>query len=164
MDIISHGFWSGMLIGKKTNFWLAVSFGILPDALAFTPFLLQKAWTGNLALLFSQPRVYPLWVYTIYNCTHSLVIAGLIFYVLCRIRLDLGLAFLAWPLHILFDIPTHSALSFPTKFLFPLSNLHFNGISWRTGYIFLGNWLAIAILFFFQKLRTKTAAGGKVTR
>lgn len=157
MDVISHGIWGGMLLGKRTNFWLAAVFGILPDALAFLPYLIPRILAGELSAILARPQIYPPWVLTVYNCTHSLVIAGMIFYALCRIRLELGLAFLAWPLHILFDIPTHTAASFPTKFLFPLSHLHCNGISWRTGYIFLGNWLAIAILYLLQAARMQIA-------
>jgi len=149
MDVISHGIWGCLALGKKTNPLLAAAWGMLPDAIAFIPYLAIQVAGGGLAAITEAPQVYPPWVITVYNCTHSLVIAGIVFYILCRIRLDLGLSFLAWPLHILFDIPTHTAVSFPTKFLFPLSHLHFNGVSWQNGYIFLANWLAIIIVFGF---------------
>lgn len=157
MDVISHGIWGGMLLSKRTPFRLTVVFGMLPDALAFVPYLIPRILAKDYSAILAMPQNYPPWVFIIYNCTHSLVIAGIVFYVLCRIRLDWGLSFLAWPLHILFDIPTHTAASFPTKFLFPLSHLHCNGISWRTGYIFLGNWLAIALLYLFLAVRLQIA-------
>lgn len=155
MDVISHGLWGGMLLKKKTSFWLALIFGMLPDALPFIPFLAQQASAGNFSFLVARPQAYPAWVFTVYNYTHSLIVAGGIFGILFYVRPNLGRAFLAWPIHILFDIPTHSAACFPTKFLFPLSNLHYNGISWRTGYIFFGNWLAIAIFSLLLAKNTR---------
>lgn len=158
MDIFSHGLWGGMLLGRKRYFWPALVLGMLPDALAFIPHLATLAWTGNLSLL--TGLAYPAWVHNIYNYTHSLVIAGLVFSGLCLLRLEWGLVFLAWPLHILLDIPFHSAASFPTKFLFPLSQLFFDGISWRKGYIFFGNWLALAATYLLLALKNRKQKSG----
>lgn len=156
MDVISHGLWGGLLLGRRGNFWLAALFGMLPDGLAFIPYLVRQLLTGQASTLFSRATVYPPWVLTLYNCSHSLVLAGFVFYFLCRIRLDLGLSFLAWPLHILFDIPTHAAASFPTKFLFPLSHLYFDGIPWHRAPIFLANWLLLGV-FWLLLVKPRTA-------
>jgi hypothetical protein len=155
MDIISHGIWGSLILGKKSSPWWAAAWGMLPDAIAFIPYLTAQVAGGKLAAIAAAPQTYPPWVTTVYNCTHSLLIAGIVFYILCHIRLDLGLSFLAWPLHILLDIPTHTAASFPTKFLFPLSHLHLDGVSWRNAYIFLANWLAIIIVSGLLILKLK---------
>lgn len=157
MDIISHGLWGAVAFGRKTSFRRAMLFGMLPDALAFSPYLFTRVLSQGIEGLFTRPEHYPVWVKTLYNTTHSLVIAGVIFYLLCQIREELGLSFLAWPLHILLDIPTHSAQSFPTKLLFPLSQLYYDGVHWRNPFIMLGNWAAIALVYYFlwksQRLR-----------
>jgi len=147
MDLLSHGVWTGIIFARKKLAWWAVMFGMLPDLLAFTPYILVRAINGGIQNIFITPLVYPEWVIMLYNSTHSLVIAGLIFTVLIFWRQDLGILFLAWPLHILFDIPTHSAETFPTKFLYPLSHLYFDGLHWKNWYIFFGNWTAIALTY-----------------
>lgn len=54
---------------------------------------------------------------------------------------------LAWPLHILVDIPTHSERFFPTPFLWPLSDFHVDGHPWSDPRIFIPNVILIAGLY-----------------
>lgn len=147
MDLISHGLWGGIVLGRRRGFMWAAIFGMMPDLLAFTPYLVQRALQGGFLNIFVRPQVYPEWVHTLYNTSHSLVVAGLLFIALWLWRPNMRVLFLSWPLHILLDIPTHSADCFPTKFLYPLGQLHFNGIHWSNRYIFLVNWSAIFLTY-----------------
>ncbi len=52
-----------------------------------------------------------------------------------------------WLLHILLDIPTHSEKFYPTLFLWPLSNFHFNGSSWGNMKFMIGNYLCLLTVF-----------------
>lgn len=58
-----------------------------------------------------------------------------------------------WALHILIDIPTHSTDFFATPFLFPFSDLKFNGITWRTPWLLALNYLIMVFLYlaYFRK-------------
>ncbi len=150
MDVFSHGFWGGLFFGKNRRllFW-AVLFGVLPDVIAFSP-LLFYAYNGHF-VLGSQPdmSMYPQTILTLYSITHSLVIAIPIYFFIRFFNRELSYAFLAWPLHILFDIPTHTADYFPTPFLYPISNFHISGISWSQPYFFIANYTAIVAISIF---------------
>lgn len=161
MDLISHGLWGGLVLGRKGNYWLAALLGMLPDLIAFAPYWATRILWGGQG--FVPPAVYPDWVVTLYNSTHSLIIAGVVFCFLCWLREDIALIFLAWPLHIVFDIPTHSADCFPTRFLFPLSNLYFDGMHWRNFPVTLVNWAAIALFYWLQRSRKLASPDYKKT-
>ena len=53
-----------------------------------------------------------------------------------------------WALHIILDIGTHPAEYYPTRFLWPLSDAHFGGISWRTPWFLLLDYALLALCFF----------------
>lgn len=52
-----------------------------------------------------------------------------------------------WLVHILMDIPTHSELLYPTVFLWPLSDVYFNGRSWGNLPFMAGNYLCLVTVF-----------------
>jgi len=158
MDFISHGIWSATIFHNRSRYWLAIIFGMLPDALAFMPYLLIRVVYQGISAIFVTPEAYPPWVLTIYNTTHSLVVAGIIFYLLLFLRKDIAVLFLAWPLHIVVDIPTHSADHFPTKFLFPLSHLHYDGVHWKNWYVFAGSWAVFLLCYGLYNLYQKHRA------
>ena len=85
-DILSHGFWGGIIFRKRSHYWLAFIFGILPDALAFGPLVILRIMAGDLITGKPGTNTIPPWVYTIYAWTHSLVIAGLIIIILLYIN------------------------------------------------------------------------------
>lgn len=153
-DIFSHGLWGGALFGWRKYYWAAFSFGIMPDALSFGPFLLYRFLAGFPITGSSPPEIIPAWVYSIYNITHSLTIAGLIVFVfLFKINKAFGFASLAWPLHILMDIPAHTKDYFPTPFLYPLSNFTVDG----TDSIYLAgvNWALLIGVCVYLNLKGK---------
>jgi len=59
-------------------------------------------------------------VFHAYNLTQSLVVWSFLFGLIWMWKRHPPWVFLAWGLHILCDIPTHSSAYFPTPFLWPL--------------------------------------------
>lgn len=165
MDIVSHGLWGGLGFGRRSrsSFWLAFFFGIAPDllsfgiftAMTFLGFSEHPDWSsGN----HPDPSQIPLYVHSIYDVTHSLVVFSVVFGLIWLIRKKPLYELCAWGLHILLDIPTHSNGFFPTPFLWPLSDFTVNGIPWSHPVIFIPNVTLLAVLYFWFFVARKRAA------
>ncbi len=148
-------------MGWKRKYGWAFLFGVLPDLLAFGPFFIFRILSGTLK--FGKPEIaaIPPAVFTAYNFSHSLFTAGLILLVIrFVISKELFIAALAYPLHILLDIPTHDKTFFPTPFLFPVSNFRIDGISWGNTYFMIFNYTSLAAgyyLYFRYRPQRKQA-------
>ncbi|OHB16532.1 MAG: hypothetical protein A2431_04285 [Candidatus Zambryskibacteria bacterium RIFOXYC1_FULL_39_10] len=131
-----------------------------PDLLSFGPFFLFnffrfESWFGE---NFVPPNsvAVPNIIHIIYSFTHSLVIYALFFALLWFLgKKSFAKLTLGWLLHILVDIPTHSAEFFPTPFLWPISNFHVDGIPWSNPVIFIPNVILIIILYSYWYLKRK---------
>lgn len=162
MDIFSHGLYGGIATGRKNkkNYWIALLFGMGPDLLSFGPFFLInffkfESWFRENFVPPTSVEV-PQIIHTLYDFTHSLVIYALFFALLWWLgKKDFAKLTLAWPLHILVDIPTHSNAFFPTPFLWPLSDFSVNGIPWSEPIIFFPNVALIIILYSYWYLKKK---------
>lgn len=164
MDIISHGLWGGVLVGRKTkiSFWLAFFFGVAPDLFSFGIFFIQRIFTSGFA--FEHQNGHPdissiaPYVNTLYNFTHSLVIFSVVFILVWLFFERPIYEMLAWMFHILLDIFTHSFEFFPTPFLYPLSNFKVDGIGWGHPIIFFPNLilLIIAYAWFYRNSKKKS--------
>lgn len=168
MDTLSHGLWGGLAFGRKNKpkFWLFFLFGMMPDLLSFGIFMV-----GSIVGFFSRPlfsnghppdaNQFPVFLDIMYNITHSIFIFLLIFIIIWLILRKPFLPILAWGLHILMDIPTHSYEFFPTPFLWPFSNFKVNGLSWGEPYIMIPNVILLIILFsyfyIFKKKKSKNS-------
>lgn len=164
MDILSHGLWGGVAFGRenKRKFWTAFAFGISPDFLSFGIFSVMNIfgivsgpdWSNGPPDLSSIPP----FVSTLYNITHSLIVFAFVFLLVWALRKKPLYEMLAWPLHILMDIPTHSTKFFATPFLWPLSNYKVDGVPWSHPWIFFPDWIfliAFYLYFFVYKKRKK---------
>ncbi|EQB63093.1 MAG: hypothetical protein RBG1_1C00001G0672 [candidate division Zixibacteria bacterium RBG-1] len=162
MDIFAHGFWGGITFGRKKIFGLAMLFGVLPDVSAFGPFFVIRLI--HRTLQFGKPNLaeIPSWVFTSYDISHSLITAAILYGVIRYFNKPLAYTFLAYPLHILCDIFTHSKSFFPTPFLFPVSSYKVDGISWADPTFMMVNYSAIfaayAIFFIAKALKKKKSA------
>lgn len=153
MDIISHGLWGGVAVGRRSKraFWMAFAIGMLPDLVAFSgPFV------TNLLGLTQGPHysngkpdgaLIPAYVYQLYNFSHSLVIFLAVLAVAWIIFKKPPWLLGAWGLHILVDIPSHDISFFPTPFLWPLSNFYVHGINWGMPIIFIPNLVLLALAY-----------------
>lgn len=152
MDIISHGLWGGIAVGRKNkkSFWLAFLFGVAPDLFSFGIFFLARLagfygevhWGGR-----PDADIVPSFVSCLYNFTHSLVIFAAVFFLLWLLNRRPIWEVCAWGLHIVLDIFTHSYSFFPTPFLWPVSDLKFDGRSWGDPIIFIPNISLLLILY-----------------
>ncbi len=158
MDIISHGLWGGVSFGrsnKKFFIWSFI-FGIAPDLITFGPFFVlhfskfYRQHTNNAQTALDIPA----YIFTSYNFTHSLVVAFIVITIIFLLKKKIVKFLLAWPLHILMDMPTHSINFFPTPFAWPLFDIKINGIPWSHPAIFIPNWIALIVaigwLYFFS--------------
>jgi len=119
----------------------------------------------------------------LYHPTHSLLICACIFVLVWAVRWyrlnyyrgvkipvvaavpaappwELG----GWLLHILLDIPSHTTRLYPTPFLWPLSDITFDGISWGRPWFMVLNYSALSAVFIVLSLcskRKQAAAAGK---
>ena len=72
----------------------------------------------------------PPYVFTLYHCTHSLVIAVAFLLLLRVLARPIAVPALAWPLHIVMDSFSHGDGRWQTLVSYPLSDWHFHGINW----------------------------------
>ncbi|MFQ5683280.1 MAG: hypothetical protein ACE5HC_08420 [Candidatus Binatia bacterium] len=174
MDTLAHGLWGGVGFyphGTK-KFTAALILGMSPDLFSFGLFhVTHPGWLKSLfAGEVSGPpplAMLPEFVYHAYNLTHSLVIWAALFSLIWWIRRHPPWVFLAWGLHILCDIPTHSSRYFPTPYLWPFPTPFVEGISWATPWFMAANYTAIVLaylgmLFYMRRKKRKPSnrAGG----
>ena len=147
MDIFAHGLWSYAIFHNKKYVWWATLFGVLPDILSFGILFFVNIFKNNFHRGLPQIETLPKWLFVAYNFTHSLVLFIVILLVIFLITKNWYWPLLAWAIHILIDIPTHSTRFFPTPFLWPISSYVFNGISWATPWFMLVNYGSLIIVF-----------------
>jgi hypothetical protein len=187
MDIFAHGLWTGAVAraaNKKWRIslstWPAVFWGVFPDLFAFTllfsaaafgslfgsisvwenitladlpgPHALEPLSGNHLFLFFLTTKLY--------SISHSAVIFAAVFFCVWAIRKKPYWEMTGWLLHILIDIPTHSYKFFPTPFLWPVSQVKINGISWADPRFLLLNYAAIALVYFLLRSKKRKTVGG----
>lgn len=168
MDTLSHGLWGGLLFGKKNkkDFWAAVAFGMAPDIFSFGIFTGMTVLGMVSGLDWSagppDPRLVPEYVHQLYNVTHSFVTFGLVFGVVWFWLKKPYWPMLAWPFHILLDLPTHTTAFFPTPFLWPFLEYRFNGVAWSHPLIFIPNWIALGVGYVWWFVHRKRISGAQV--
>jgi len=163
MDIVSHGLWGGLAFGRKNRrtFCLAFFYGVLPDLFSFGPFylavLLGLAERPHFSREPPDPSLIPAYVHRVYSVTHSLIVFLFAFALLWVLFRKPIWETLAWGLHIVFDIFTHSYRFFPTPFLWPISDLKIDGWPWGMPAIFFPNVILLVLLYAWFFLRQQRA-------
>ena len=167
MDVLSHGLWGGIALGRKSrkDFWWAFGCGVAPDLLSFGVFsamtILGLASGPDWSAGPPPKSAIPTYVHSLYDLTHSLVVFAVVFFGVWLVRKKPFLPLLAWALHIAMDIPTHSTAFFPTPFLWPFfDNIRFNGIPWSHPLIFFPN-VALLVALYAWFLATKRRGKAK---
>lgn len=154
MDTLGHFLWTFAMYWTHAKRWIAGLVGTLPDLLSFGPFFVIGIFNG-IERTSGPPSIesIPPWVFTMYDITHSLVVYGIVALVLWFMSREWFWLTLGWPLHILIDIPTHSARFFPTPFLWPISSFVFDGISWGVWWFMLLNYGALLCVYAWLMLK-----------
>lgn len=162
MDTLAHGLWGGLAAGWKKRFGLAFLFGVAPDMCSFGALIIIRVVQGTFVPGKPPHATIPDWLHVAYDFSHSLIIIGALWLVLRFTTRELWVPFLAWPLHIICDIPTHSQAYFPTPFLFPLSSYTFDGFSWAQRWFMITNYsglLVLAVVWVVYRHRRRSANG-----
>jgi hypothetical protein len=160
MDVLAHFLWSVALFWNQRHRLYAGLFGVLPDLLTFTPFLL-----GELGHLrgHGAPAIstIPSYVFMMYNVTHSIIVWVVLFSTVWIIMRKPPVILGAWGVHILCDLFTHEPGYFLTPIFWPISSWHYtNGVRWSTPTFMIINYSALAIVYLLilkHTLAAKTA-------
>lgn len=151
MDILSHGLWGGAPFYNKSKkkFWYAFLFGIMPDLFAFVPNMVIMMFTTSNYKFGERPHLsaIPDVVFRLYDVSHSLFVFLAVFLIVFLIRKKPFWPMIAWVIHIVMDIPTHTYEFFPTPFLWPFSNFKVDGISWGQQWFLIMDFSLLAVLY-----------------
>lgn len=172
-------------IKKPLNMKLAIFWGVFPDLFAFVlpiALIIINIITGQInpsdlprpeALEPVRRDGIPAFhlLSILYTISHSLIIFLIVFAVISillysmyyplrntekKFRIPWEMA--GWPLHILIDIPTHSTQFYSTPFLWPISDIKFNGLSWGTPWFLVLNYFVMIIVYlvYLRKQKART--------
>tara|TARA_B110000014_G_C19959771_1_gene496682 strand:+ start:122 stop:598 length:477 start_codon:yes stop_codon:yes gene_type:complete len=156
MDTLSHALWGKGLFGYRKYRWYSFLFGALPDLFSFGIYFIYSIFFTSSPIMGRPTRSeIPEWVYSLYDISHSLVIASLFIFIAYKINKEFAFPMLAWPAHIILDFFTHSIEFFPTPILWPISDFKFDGIPWSNPIVFFANVLVIFLLFIYRWKRAK---------
>jgi len=168
MDIIAHGLWTNIVFYKKyttekTQRFIAVLFGMLPDIASFAPatlYVLASRQDFSPELFESSSWMFR-YAAASYDFTHSIVIFLFALIIITTIRKGkVYWPMWGWALHILIDIPTHENF-YETPFLFPFSDYTLgSGINWaEPGFMAINYGVLVLIyLFWFLVLRKRKSS------
>lgn len=178
MDTLAHGLWATAAataanprLAKPLRLrWVAL-WGVLPDLVAFGPRFAVMIWLRYASdTPVAEPHIRPglddgqpllLRSWDLYQYSHSFVIFAAVFALVWIIRRRPCWVLLAWPLHILIDIPTHTTRFFATPFMWPLSSYQFNGISWGQKWFMILNYGALAASYLYFLVRRLRRRGSR---
>ena len=154
MDTFSHALYGKGLFGYRKYRWTSFLFGALPDLASFGVYFLVLFFSNFQKLQYGRPSIeeIPIWVIELYNISHSLITAFVFISIVYFVKKDLSWPMLAWPVHIIVDLFTHSIEFFPTPIFWPLSNYRFDGIPWSNIYVFITNIILIFLIFFYRRV------------
>ena len=157
MDTLSHALWGKGLFGYRKYRWYSFLFGALPDLFSFGIYFIYSIFFSSSPVMGRPTRSeIPEWVYSLYDISHSLVIASIIIFIAYKINKEFAFPMLAWPAHIILDFFTHSIEFFPTPIFWPLSDYQFDGIPWSNPIIFFTNVLLIFLLFIYRRKKSNS--------
>lgn len=146
MDILAHALYgatvcsrTGLAGGRKGRpsggplilsfdwtVWAAAGWGIVADLASIGLFFARLAIRGDPPTFHAIPP----YVFVLYHCTHSLIVACLCLWLLRLLWRPLFVPALAWPLHIVMDSVSHGDGRWQTLLFFPVSDWHFHGVNW----------------------------------
>lgn len=129
MDPFTHLLVTRTVISPEPKTILAGLAADLPFYLTYPAWLIRRGQLGVAFRTNDWPEA-PRWMVTLHHLFHSLPMLLLVAIVGRLITGRWPPATLAWGLHILIDIPTHSRRSWAPQFLWPFSSLTVDGISW----------------------------------
>lgn len=156
MDTFSHALYGKGFFGYRKYRWASFLFGVIPDLSSFGIYFIVRLFSVGLQLGKPAIEEIPLWVIELYNISHSIITAFILIFITYLINKDLAWPMLAWPVHIIVDLLTHSIEFFPTPIFWPLSDFKFDGVPWSNIYVFITNIILIFLIFFYRRVISST--------
>lgn len=129
MDLLSHIVITRKLVGRDVKVVLAGLVADVPFYLLYPVWALRRHKLSDMIKNNQWPEA-PKWMQTLHHVFHSL---PLVLGISAINRIATGLWpywSMAWSVHILVDIPTHSRQAWAPQFLWPFSKVTVNGFSW----------------------------------
>ena len=124
--------------------WAALGFGLFPDLASLGIHFSLDLFAGEGV----NWHGIPAFIFVLYDLTHSLAGMAVCLGLLVWWKRALWLPALAWPIHVLTDVPTHGSGYFMTPVFWPFSDWAFAGWSWwQNPNIFFGGWILAGILW-----------------
>jgi len=129
MDSLTHLIVTRKLVGTDCSVILAGLAADLPFYLTYPPWLLLR---GELidAIRTNEWPAAPHWMQLLHHIFHSLPVVFAVSLLARLVNDEWPRWGKAWALHILIDIPTHSRQHWAPQFLWPISDVTVDGISW----------------------------------
>ena len=175
MDIVAHALWAGAggaMLARKVPVSRAslagiVGFAVIPDVvpvLTVLAYALEQpsALSFVVAYATAVPSAEPAlpasvaWVTHHLHCAmHSLVVLALVTAAAWAARRAFPLVLLGWWLHVLLDVPTHSADFYPVPLFYPLSERAFHGVAWNEPWALAANYAALALVYAWLLRRVR---------
>ena len=140
MDPLTHLLITRKVIGPDSKVVLAGLAADAPFYLTYPIWLIQQ---GQIVIAFRKnewPEA-PKWMHTAHNIFHSLPVLLAVTVAIRLVRGRWSREALAWGLHIAVDIPTHSRQQWAPQFLWPLSDITVDGVSWTEAILSIVKWL-----------------------
>ena len=130
MDPITHVLITCICIDTKPSTILGGLVADAPFYCAYPPWLFVTKQLGPALATNTWPEP-PAWMKTAHHIFHSFPVLGLLALLHHIIWKRWSSASLfAWCLHVLIDLPTHSRRQWAPQFLWPLSDVTIDGVSW----------------------------------
>ena len=81
MDTFSHALWGKGLFGYRKYRWFSLLFGAIPDLLSFGLYFLYNLITNPFNMELGKPDIseIPIWVFKLYDFSHSIIVAFIFF-------------------------------------------------------------------------------------
>lgn len=129
MDPLSHLLITRAIFGPSRAVLVACLAPDIPFYATYPAWLIRRGQLNG-ALQTNDWPVAPAWMYQLHHAFHSLPVIAAVMTV-ARLRWGCWPPWgLAWVVHILIDIPTHSRRNWAPQFLWPFAAVTVDGISW----------------------------------
>jgi hypothetical protein len=129
MDPFTHYVITRKIVGRAPATLLAGLAADMPFYLTYPAWVIRQGQLGTALRTNNWPEA-PGWMIRLHHLFHSLPVLLLVTVAGRLVTRRWLPAALAWGLHILVDIPTHSRRHWAPQFLWPFSSLTVDGISW----------------------------------
>ena len=138
MDPLTHILITRKVISPDRKVVLAGLAADVPFYLTYPTWLVQQGQIVNAFRKNEWPEA-PKWMQIAHHIFHSLPVLLAVTVLIRLIRGRWSLEALAWGLHIVIDIPTHSRRHWAPQFLWPLSDTTVDGTLWTEVILSIAN-------------------------